>query len=204
MFESGGADEPEIESYVADCPVGPELVGQIVELAALPWDEPGVADRAVRDLGWSTRVPIDGASFVTAAGHAVYTGSGLYMPFVHSYDVGGELSSEDFWGTLPGWTSRRGAGRAEFGAHVDAVIDQFAGRLGAPEWDVRAEGRRISLGSYSWRYAAWRRGSNVLVIGPALDSYSYSQDEEAVVYIGRLAEEAPFPAAAELLDFMRV
>lgn len=200
----GDEDEPEIESYVADCPIGPELADQIVGLADLPWNEPGVTDRAVRGLGWSTRVPIDGATFVTAAGHAVYTGFSFYMPFAHSYDVGGELSPEDFWGSLPGWTSQRGAGRDEFAAQAATAVDRFAERLGTPECDVRTEGTRIAIGSYSWRYAAWRRGGNILVVGPALDGYSYGQDEEAVVYIGELAEDVPFPAAADFLDFMRV
>ncbi|MFI6760039.1 hypothetical protein ACIBF5_12965 [Micromonospora sp. NPDC050417] len=126
----------------------------------------------------------------------------LYMPFAHSYLVGGELSPDDFWGSLPGWSSERGAGREEFGEHVNAVVDRFAERLGPPECDVRTDGEHLSIGRYSWRYAAWRRGRHILVVGPALDAFSYAQDEEAVVYIGEFAENAPFPDAADFLTLM--
>ncbi|MFC6020087.1 hypothetical protein ACFP2T_28315 [Plantactinospora solaniradicis] len=199
-----GEDEIVVESYVAACPIGPELAGQIVELADLPWNDPDITDRAMRGLGWSDdEVPTDEARFVTATGHAVYGDSCFYMPFVHSYFVGGELWSDDFWGALPGWSSQRGAGREEFGAHVDAAVDRFAERLGPPECDVRTEGTRIAIGRYSWRYAAWRRGGNILVVGPALDGFSYGQDEEAVVYVGGFTEDAVFPDADGFLDLMR-
>ncbi|GIG87542.1 hypothetical protein [Plantactinospora endophytica] len=191
-------------SYVAGCAIDPELAGQIVGLAELPWDDPGTVDRALRDLGWSDDdVPVDEARFVTAAGHVGYGDDCLYLPFAHSYSVGGELWPEDFWGSLPGWSSQRGAGREEFDAHLDAAVDRFAERLGPPECDVRTEGRRQGIGRYSWRYAAWRRGGNILVVGPALDGFSYGQDEEAVVYLGGFAPDAPFPAAADFLNLMR-
>ncbi|GAB3944023.1 hypothetical protein GCM10027614_33530 [Micromonospora vulcania] len=157
----------------------------------------------MRGLGWSDEeVPTDEARFATPAGHAVYGDDCFYLPFVHSYEVGGELWSDDFWGSLPGWSSQQGAGREEFEAHVDAAIDRFAERLGPPECDVRTEGRHLAIGRYSWRYAAWRRGGNILVIGPALDGYSYAQDEEAVVFIGEFAKDRPFSDAADFLKLM--
>ncbi|MEU4555034.1 hypothetical protein [Micromonospora violae] len=199
--ESG---EDEIESYVVECAIDAELADQLIGLADLPWHDPGVTSRAMRDLGWSTDgVPTDEARFVTGAGHAVYTDYGLYLPFVHYYLVGGELWPDDFWGSQPGWSSHRGAGREEFEASIDAAIDRFAQRLGPPQCDVRTEGRYLAIGSYSWRYAAWRRGGTILVVGPALDSYSYGQDEEAVVYIGEFAQDRPFPAAADFVNLLR-
>lgn len=199
-----GEDETDIESCVAECPIDAELAGQVIGLADLPWDDPAATGRAMRGLGWSTDgVPTDEARFVTAAGHAVYTDYGLYLPFVHYYLVGGELWPEDFWGSQPGWSSQLGAGREDFEASIDAAIDRFAERLGPPECDVRTEGRYLAIGRYSWRYAAWRRGGNILVVGPALDGYSYGQDEEAVVYLGEFAQDRPFPEAADFLTLLR-
>ncbi|MFC3500157.1 hypothetical protein ACFOOK_04135 [Micromonospora krabiensis] len=97
-----------------------------------------------------------------------------------------------------------GGGQRGVRAHVDGAIARFAELLGPPECDVRAEGRHLAVGRYSWRYAAWRRGGNILVIGPALDAFSYAQDEEAVVYIGEFAEDRPFPDAADFLDLLHV
>jgi hypothetical protein len=197
-------DEPDgIEDYVAVCPIPPELVHRIVELADLPWDDPERTDRAMRDLGWrDDDIPTFEGRFVTAQGHVVHGDTCFYMPFSQSYAVGDEVWAEDEWGSLPGWSSRRGAGREEFDAHVDAAVDRFAERLGPPERDVRVEGGNVSVGRYSWRYAAWRRGGNALVIGQTLEGFSYSQYEEAVVYIGALAAEAPLPDAAGFPDFM--
>ncbi|MGA4731755.1 hypothetical protein ACPB67_30410 [Micromonospora taraxaci] len=41
------------------------------------------------------------------------------------------------------------------------------------------------------------------MVGPALDGYSYGQDEEAVAYIGEFAQDRPFPAAAEFPSLLR-
>ncbi|WP_157563335.1 hypothetical protein [Micromonospora chokoriensis] len=199
-----GEDEMVIESYVAECRIDAELADQLIGLADLAWSDPDVTGRAMRDLGWTAdEGPTDETRFVTTAGHAVYGDYCLYLPFVHYYMVGGELWPDDFWGSQPGWSSQRDAGRQDFEACVDAAIERFAECLGPAEWDVRTEGRNISIGSYSWRYAAWRRAGNILVVGPTLDGYSYSQDEEAVVYISEFAPDRPFPAAADFLNFMR-
>jgi hypothetical protein len=192
-----------IDDYVAVCHIIPELARQIVGLADLSWDDPEITDRAMRNLGWrDDEVPIDEGRFVTDQGHIVYGDNCFYMPFSHSYWVGGEVWSYDAWGSLPGWSSQKGARRKEFDAHVNAAVDRFAERLGPPECDVRTEGSTVSTGPYSWRYAAWRRGGNALVVGQTLEGFSYSQFEEAVVYIGALPEEAPFPEAAKFPDFM--
>ncbi|SCF14352.1 hypothetical protein GA0070607_6071 [Micromonospora coriariae] len=197
-----GEDETVIESHVAWCPVDPELAGHIIGLADLQWNDRALTDRAMRGLGWSDDdVPTDEARLVTTAGHAVYGDHCLYLPFAHSYDVGGELWPDDFWGSLPGWSSRP-AGREEFKAHIDAAIERFAEQLGPPDCDVRTEGRHLTIGRYSRRYAAWRRDGNILVIGVALDGYSYAQDEEAVIYIGEFATDRPFPDAAGFLNLM--
>jgi hypothetical protein len=79
-----GEDETDSEDHVASCPIGGELVVQLIGLADLPWHDPAVTSQAMRSLGWSTDgVPTDEARFVTPAGHAVYTDYGLYLPFVH-------------------------------------------------------------------------------------------------------------------------
>jgi hypothetical protein len=157
----------------------------------------------MRDLGWQDEdIPTGDGRFVTDLGHVVHGDTCFYMPFSQSYWVGGEVWGSDAWGSLPGWSSQKDAGREEFDAHVNAAVDRFAERLGPPECDVRTEGSTVSTGPYSWRFAAWRRGGNVLVIGQTLEGFSYSQFEEAVVYIGALAAEAPFPKATEFPDFM--
>src|SRR4051812_11851324 len=141
--ESTGEDlDEEIYSYVAACPITPEFARRIVGLMDLPWDDPKVADRAMLDLGWRDdgEVPMDECRFVTDLGHFVHGDHCLYMPFAHFYDVGGELWPQDGWGTEPGWSSRKDAGRADFDACVDAAVDRFAEVLGPPEADVRTEG----------------------------------------------------------------
>ena len=195
--------QEDIDDYVAVCPISPQLALQIVSLADLSWDDPKFIDQAMRSLGWrDDEIPIDEGRFVTGQGHIVYGDNCFYMPFSQSYWVGGEVWGYDAWGSLPGWSSRKGAARAEFDAHLDAAVDRFAERLGEPECDVRTEGSTVSTGPYSWRYAAWRRCGNALVVGQTLEGFSYSQFEEAVVYIGALAEETPFPQADKFPDFI--
>ncbi|MET7667677.1 hypothetical protein [Micromonospora luteifusca] len=41
------------------------------------------------------------------------------------------------------------------------------------------------------------------MVGPALDGYSYGQDEEAVVYLGEFAQDRSFPGAADFLSLLR-
>jgi hypothetical protein len=196
-------DEGEgIDDYVAVCPITPELARQIVGLADLSWDDPKVTDQAMRELGWrDDELPIDEGRFATDQGHTIFGDTCFYMPFSQSYGVGGEVWGSDVWGSLPGWSSQKGALRKEFDAHVDTAVSRFAEQLGPPEYDVRTEGGTMSTGPYSWRYAAWRRGENALVIGQTLEGFSYSQFEEAVVYIGALPQEAPFPEADAFPDF---
>lgn len=195
--------EEHIDDYVAVCPITPELAGQIVGLADLTWTDGKAADRAMLDLGWrDDDIPTGDGRFVTDHGHVVHGEHCFYMPFSQSYWVGGEIWGYDAWGSLPGWSSRKGARREEFDAHVAAAVERFAERLGPPERDVRTEGTTVSTGPYSWRYAAWRRGGNALVIGQTLEGFSYSQFEEAVVYIGALPEGTPFPPAAKFPDFI--
>ncbi|MEO3745226.1 hypothetical protein [Plantactinospora sp. B5E13] len=193
------------ETYVAVCPVDPELARQVVELAELNWDDRAAVNRAVRGFGWrgGRAVPVDEGRFVTAQGHVGYGHDCLYLPFAHCYQIDGEVWTKDFWGSLPGWSSEKGAYRPEFDGHVETAVARFTELLGPPESDVRVEGRNVSVGSYSWRYAAWRRGGNVIVVGQTLDGFSYSQYEEAVVYIGRLSEEAPLPEGAEFRNFLK-
>jgi hypothetical protein len=197
------SEDDGISDYVAACPITPELAQQIAGLAELSWDDPDVTDPAMRSLGWhEDEVPLDPGRFVTGQGHIVYGDTCFAMPFSQYYWVGGEVWQDDFWGSLRGWSSQKDAGRKEFDAHVSAAVDRFAERLGPPDHDVRAKGSTVSTGPYSWRYAAWRRGGNVLVVGQSLEGFSYSQFEEALVYIGALAEDAPFPETSKFADFI--
>ncbi|GAA4621309.1 hypothetical protein GCM10023196_008700 [Actinoallomurus vinaceus] len=204
MSESLPHADDDIHSYVATCPITPEFARRIVGLMDLPWDDPAVADRAMLGLGWSDEgeVPMDECRFVTDLGHFVHGDDCLYLPFAHFYDVGGELWPEDGWGTQPGWSSRKDAGRADFDACVDTAVGRFTEVLGPPGADVRTEGGTVSTGPYCWRYAAWRRSGNVLVVGQTLEPISYGQDEEAVVFIRDLPEGTPLPDAAAFPGFL--
>jgi hypothetical protein len=194
------------DDYVAVCPITPELARQIVDLADLSWRDWEVTEEAMSGLGWRDNDVVECINgFVTDQGQVVYTDYDgcFYMPFCHYFWVGGETWTTDEWGSLPGWSSRKGADREEFNAHFNAAVDRFAELLGPPECDLRAERPTPSTVSHSWRYVAWRRGGNVLAIGQTFEScFSHGHDEQAVVYIGALAEEAPFPEADKFADFI--
>ncbi|MET9294882.1 hypothetical protein [Streptomyces sp. NPDC003077] len=197
--------DDELRTYVAACPVTPDLARRITGLIALPWgDEPEVTGAALTALGWTPPdgMPLD-ASFVTPQGHPIYGDFTFAMPFAQFYLVGGEIWPEDSWGTLPGWHSRPDADRAHFDAHVEACAGVFAEQLGSPACDVRTEGAE-SGDDGSWRYVAWRRGDAVLAIGQDLEGYSYGQDEEARVHIRPLPASEPLPAPDRFADFLRI
>ncbi|MEU9116430.1 hypothetical protein AB0D04_32945 [Streptomyces sp. NPDC048483] len=194
-------DETPIADHVAACPVTPLLVEQIVGLAELPWDDWTVPEAAMRRLGWregGDDSPFDD-TLVTTEGHLAYLGGYFALSFAHFYWVGSEIWGEDFWGTLPGWSSHENAGREVFDAQIDAAVAGFTQQLGPPERDLRIEGGTLAMGPGDWRHAAWRRGDNLLVIGPRHEGFSYFQFEEAVVYIGPVETTAPLPA---LHDFI--
>ncbi|MFD9882677.1 hypothetical protein ACFWZT_14640 [Streptomyces alboflavus] len=197
------AQDP-IAEHVAACPVTPLVVEQIVGLAELPWDDRAVPEAAMRSLGWceGDDLPLED-TFVTAEGHLAHLGSNLgshlALSFAHFYWVGGEDWAEDFWGTLSGWSSHENAGREVFDTQIDAAVAGFSERLGPPEHDLRSAGGTLAMGPGEWRHAAWRLGSNLLVIGPRHEGLSYFQFEEAVVYIGPAERTAPLPA---LHDFI--
>ncbi|MFD0416731.1 hypothetical protein [Streptomyces sp. NPDC127108] len=198
--EVATTDQYPITDHIAICPVTPLLVGQIVGLAELQWDDRTVPEAAMRGLGWreGDDLPLEDM-LVTAEGHLAHLGGHLALSFAHFYWVGGEDWGEDFWGTLPGWSSHENAGREVFDAQINAAVAQFSQRLGPPEHDLRSEGGTLAMGPGEWRHAAWRRGSNLLVIGPRHEGLSYFQFEEAVVYIGPAKKTAPLPA---LHDFI--
>ncbi|WP_328382318.1 hypothetical protein OHS81_03510 [Streptomyces sp. NBC_00400] len=57
------------------------------------------------------------------------------MPLCTKYDVGADLAfTDDEWGKLPGWSSKVGAGRAEFHAHFSVAVDQFTRCSDRPRW----------------------------------------------------------------------
>ncbi|MFE0874809.1 hypothetical protein ACFW4X_07970 [Streptomyces smyrnaeus] len=194
-------DEDPIADHVAACPVTPLLVQQIVGLAELPWDDRAVFEAAVGRLGWreSDDLPLEDA-LITAEGHLAYLGDHLSLSFAHFYWVGGEEWAEDFWGTLPGWSSHENAGREVFDAQIDDAITGFTQRLGPPERDLTTEGGTLAMGPGDWRHAAWRRGSNLLVIGPRHEGLSYFQFEEAVVHIAPIGTTAALPALHDFIS----
>jgi hypothetical protein len=190
-------DDYAVIDTVASCPITPSLVDQIVALADLPIDDEKAAKKAIKGFGWSTKgLEVDEALFRTNEGHLVYGSDTYFMPFAYIYAVGTEIMEDDFWGELPGWSSRSAAGPDEFHAVRDAAVAVFAERLGPPEVDVRTDG------AAKWRFAAWRRGGNAIVVGQDLDAFSYSQIEECVVHIGEHPADAPFPEAAEFESFI--
>ncbi|MDF4252087.1 hypothetical protein [Streptomyces sp. WMMB303] len=193
-------DEDPIAEHVAVCPVTPLLVQQIVGLTELPWDDRAATEAAVRHLGWqeNEELPLED-TLVTADGHLACLGDHLSLSFANFYWVGGEEWREDFWGTLPGWSSQANADREVFDAQIDAAIATFTACLGPPERDLRTEGGTLAMGAGDWRHAAWRRGSTLLVIGPRHEGLSYFQFEEAVVHIAAVEPTAALPA---LHDFV--
>ncbi|MFG2894983.1 hypothetical protein [Streptomyces sp. NPDC048248] len=187
--------------HVAACSITPPLVEQVVGLAKLPLGDWAVSEAAMRGLGWQEAdadLPLEDA-FVTAEGHLVYLGDSLILSFAHFYWVDSEDWCEDFWGTLPGWSSHANAGRAVFNTHIDAAVAAFTQLLGPPEQDITAEGGTLAMGDGDWRHAAWRCGDSLLVIGPRHEGLSYFQFEEAVVCLGPIEAGAPLPA---LRDFV--
>jgi hypothetical protein len=194
-------DEDLIADHVAACPVTPLLVRQIVGLAELPWHDPAFSEAAVRRLGWreSDDLPLED-TLVTTEGHLACLGDHLSLSFAHFYWVGGEEWGEDFWGTLPGWSSHKNAERGVFDAQIDDAIAAFTQRLGPPERDLKSEGGTLAMGPGDWRHAAWRRGGNLLVVGPRHEALSYFQFEEAVVHIASVETTAALPALRDFIS----
>ncbi|MEU9110348.1 hypothetical protein AB0D04_00805 [Streptomyces sp. NPDC048483] len=197
-------EDDDSRDYVAGCPLTPQLVQEIVGLAELDWEDWEAADAAMRRLGWrDDESPLE-ASFVTGVGHLVFGGDGcFYMPFAHAYCLGCDFhGTEDFRGDFPGWSSQADAGRDVLDAHVNAAVDRFAERLGPPHRDGSKQKLGNETGEYLWRFAAWRIGGNLLVVGQGLDALSYYQDEHALVCMGPLSPDAPIPDIDGLADFV--
>ncbi|MEU8999350.1 hypothetical protein AB0C95_31755 [Streptomyces caniferus] len=195
-------DPQDPADHVAACSITPSLVEQIVGLAELPLGDWAVSEAAMRRRGWCEAgddMPLEDV-FVTAEGHLAYLGDTLALSFAHFYWVGGEDWGEDFWGTLPGWSSHADAGREVFDTYIDAAVAAFTQRLGPTERDITTEGGTRAMGDGDWRHAAWRCGNNLLVIGPRHESLSYFQFEEAVVYIGPIERAAPLPALHDFIS----
>ncbi|MEU2791702.1 hypothetical protein [Streptomyces sp. NPDC007100] len=204
---NGGRSEDADASYVAVCPVTPELARQIVSLTDLRWDGEGAweaGDAAMRALGWRDDAETElsfMARFVTGTGHHVYDGDRAFlMPFTELYEVGPDCAfTEDSWGGLPGWTSRKGAGRAEYDAHFSDAVGRFRTLLGPPELDAVVRDPDVPGGQH--RYTGWRRGGNVLLLGQGTEPCSYHSNEEARVVISPLPADGGFPPAGNLYAF---
>lgn len=196
-------DDDDSPWIVAVCPVTRELAAQIVGMAELDWEDSEVTEQAMAAVGWKSTGDHLGdldEKGHTPAGHLVYGDDCFAMPFAYEYYVHPDgAMGEDFWGTQPGWRSLVDPPAGTFEEQLEAVVGTFTALLGPPDHDVTHE-RRPEL-DHRWRYRAWRRGDNVLVVAPGLDGFSYSQFEHAFVQIRSLPADTPFPPAIELPDF---
>lgn len=175
------------DARVALCPVTPELADGLCGFAEL--DAPGyeaVEERLVA-LGWRSPEDLDAQTYDTAPeipdcdlvsplGHFTYVDGGLIMPFAYKYWIGNELLEDDYWGALPGWSSQKGARRAEFDAHAEAAVQVLTERLGPALWDVRQP-------KCEARHVAWRVGPSILMIAQGLEPISYYQFHDAQIFI---------------------
>ncbi|WP_225831846.1 hypothetical protein [Streptomyces sp. NK08204] len=203
-FDATGDDDlGEPPWTVAVCPVTPELAAQLADMVQVDWTDPDAGERAMAAAGWESTGEYLGdldQKAHTPAGHLVYGDDCLAMPFAYEYYVHPDGAvAEDFWSVLPGWHGIVDPPAGSFGGQVDAVVETFTALLGPPDHDV-THARRPEL-DHEWRYRAWRRGDNVLVVAPGLDGFSYSQFEHAFVQIRSLPATTQFPAPEELPDF---
>ncbi|MET7702429.1 hypothetical protein [Streptomyces sp. NPDC005485] len=196
-------DDEDPPWIVAVCPLTPELAAQIASMAELDWSEDALAEQAMLAAGWRTGEDLLGdleEKACTPAGHLVYGDDCFAMPFAYEYYVHPDGAiGEDYWGAQPGWHSLIDPPEGTFDAQLQAVVDTFTALLGPPDVDVTHE-RRPGL-DYTWRYRAWRRGGNILVVASGLDGFSYAQFEHAFVQIRSLPPGTPLPPARELPDF---
>lgn len=196
-------DEQDPPAIVAVCPVSPELAAQIVAMSELDWEDIDRTEAAMTEHGWTSTgdyLGDLGEKAHTPAGHLVYSDDCLAMPFAYDYWIHPDGAwTEDFWAEQPGWRSLVDPPVGTFDAQLDAVVATFTALIGPPDHDVTHEPRPEF--KYEWRYRAWRRGANVLIVAPGLDPHSYSQFEHAYVQIRSLPATAPFPPARELPNF---
>lgn len=196
-------DDEDTPWIVAVCPLTPTLAAQIAGMTELDWTDHPATEQAMLAAGWR----FDGDGFGdleerahTPAGHLVYGDDCFSMPFAYEYYVHPDgVMGEDYWGALPGWHSLLDPPDGTFTAQLQSVVDTFTALLGPPDYDVTHEPRPAL--NYTWRYRAWHRGDNVLVVAPGLDGFSYAQFEHAFVQIQPLASGTALPPARELPDF---
>ncbi|ACU74705.1 hypothetical protein Caci_5847 [Catenulispora acidiphila DSM 44928] len=182
-------DEDEPIAHVATCPVTPAVADRLLAVARLAIADLEEWETPLLDLGFlDDDLEVDDALARTPEGHLVYAEDFLSMPFAYSYYVGGELNPEDFWGTLPGWSSRTHVGQTALDALIEAAVHAFTAAVGAaPTVDVKgAKGRR---------YIAWSVGKDntQLAVAQAPEPFSYSQDDHVAVFIGDITPELIIP-----------
>ncbi|NUP48004.1 MAG: hypothetical protein HOW97_11925 [Catenulispora sp.] len=193
-------EEEEPPSYVAVCPISPELAAQIVAIAELDWEDYELTQDAMAAAGWKPTgdyLGDLGEKCYTPAGHLVYGDDLFAMPFAYDYWIHPDgVWTDNFWADQPGWHTLLNPPPFTFEAEIDKVVAAFTELLGPPDHDVTHEPRPEFR--YRWRYRMWRCGGNVLIISPGLDPHSYSQFEHASVQIKAMPADAPFPSAREL------
>ncbi|MEO3822228.1 hypothetical protein [Actinomadura sp. B10D3] len=192
-------DETDLTEHVAVCPVTDDLAAQIISLADMSWEGPD-ATAAMPTFGWTEpddTVPMSEVHCVTSQGQFVFADCGFFMPFAYFYTLA--LSPDDPFVSVPGWSVRQDADRGDFDAAVEDAVERFTARLGRPDHTTTLQGSSsMAAGPITWRYAAWRRNQNVLIVGPKSEAMSYHQFEEGTVHIIPLAAGAPFPEGDEL------
>lgn len=197
-------EEEDTPGIVAVCPISPELATQIIAMADLDWEDLDRTEAAMTAAGWKSTGAFLGdmaEKAYTPAGHLVYGDDCLAMPFAYDYWIHPDgVWTEDFWADQPGWHSLIDPPADDaFEAQIEKAVATFTHLLGPADHDVTHEPRPEL--NYRWRYRAWRRGNNALIIASGLDGHSYSQFEHAFVQIRALPADAPFPSSRDLPDF---
>jgi len=196
-------DEEDPPGIVALCPISHELAAQIVAMAELDWEDPDLTEAAMTAAGWEPTgdyLGDMGEKSYTPAGHLIYGDDCFAMPFAYDFWIHPDgVWTEDFWAEQPGWHSLVDPPPGTFDSQLEAVVARFTDLIGPADHDVTHEPRPEF--NHKWRYRAWRRGDNVLIVAPGLDGHSYSQFEHAYVQIRALPADAPFPSSRELPDF---
>ncbi|WP_344659353.1 hypothetical protein [Catenulispora subtropica] len=203
ITDSDDDEDEEPTSIVAVCPISPELAAQIFSMAELDWTDPDATKAAMTAAGWTSTgdyLGELGERAYTPAGHLVYGDDCLAMPFAYDFWIHPDGAwTEDVWADQPGWHSLVDPPPGTVAAQLEAVVATFTELMGPADHDVTHEPRPEF--KYRWRYRAWRRGDNVVVVSPGLDPHSYSQFVHLLVQIRSLPSTAPFPAGRDLPNF---
>ncbi|MFD0631763.1 hypothetical protein ACFQ9X_09120 [Catenulispora yoronensis] len=192
-------DEDLLLSYLAQCPITDATAATLAAAAQIDLTKVDEADRALVGLGFlKDGIEVDGAWYRLPEGHLVYGDYTVAVPFAYSYGLGGELNPEDYWGTLPGWSSAEEE-PDQFRSLIEDAVQAFTRALGAPP---ERDGRTRQ--PFANRIAAWRVGGNVLIVSEGKEPYSYWQDDQALVIITAAPGDPGDPLPEDVNDMERL